>query len=130
MADKKNAKFFCENCGSEVGANARFCPKCGKFFASVRCPECGKLGSPSLFKKGCPRCHYAMTDEDIYGTSPAKTQDTADGLKHKLSRKSKKQIKEAFSRHEPSTQDAPSWLLITCMIVLAVIFAIVIYKCQ
>ena len=35
----KEAKFFCESCGSEVPRNSRVCPTCGKFFASVRCPH-------------------------------------------------------------------------------------------
>ena len=118
MTDKKSAKFFCENCGSEVGANARFCPKCGK------------LGSPSIFKNGCPRCHYAMTDNDIYSGSEKNENGTLDGREHKLSRKSKKKIKEAFAARKHSSQEAPSWLLITCMITLAVIFAVGIYKCQ
>ena len=43
MEKQKKAKYFCENCGSEVPAKAKFCPKCGKFFSSVRCPECSKV---------------------------------------------------------------------------------------
>ena len=42
---KKQAKFFCENCGEEVAQNARFCNKCGRFFSAVRCPQCGKLSN-------------------------------------------------------------------------------------
>ena len=38
---KAEAKFFCENCGTEVPGKARICPVCGKFFASVKCPKCG-----------------------------------------------------------------------------------------
>lgn len=56
---KKEAKFFCENCGEEVAQNARFCKKCGRFFSSVRCPKCGKVGSAHAFSKGCPQCGYA-----------------------------------------------------------------------
>ena len=41
----KEAKFFCESCGSEVPRKSRFCPVCGKFFASVRCPKCGHTGA-------------------------------------------------------------------------------------
>ena len=42
----KNQKprFFCENCNAEVKRDAKFCSKCGHFFASVRCPVCGKTG--------------------------------------------------------------------------------------
>ncbi|MCR5385642.1 MAG: zinc ribbon domain-containing protein [Treponema sp.] len=56
---KKQAKFFCENCGEEVPQNARFCKKCGRFFSAVRCPKCGKVGSAHSFTNGCPRCGYA-----------------------------------------------------------------------
>lgn len=55
----KKAKFFCENCNAEVDKNARFCTKCGKFFASVRCPKCGYTGSSHDFASGCPKCGYA-----------------------------------------------------------------------
>lgn len=56
---KKQAKFFCENCGEEVAQNARFCKKCGRFFSAVRCPACGKVGSAHAFVNGCPSCGYA-----------------------------------------------------------------------
>ncbi|MDE6719681.1 MAG: zinc ribbon domain-containing protein [Treponemataceae bacterium] len=60
---KKQAKFFCENCGAEVAQNARFCKKCGRFFSSVRCPVCGKTGSSNAFVNGCPSCGYAGKDK-------------------------------------------------------------------
>ncbi len=56
---KKQAKFYCENCGAEVAQNARFCNKCGRFFSKVRCPACGKTGSSNAFVNGCPSCGYA-----------------------------------------------------------------------
>ncbi len=59
-ASSKAATFFCESCGSEVPRKSKFCPACGKFFASVRCPECGKTGMSEDFKNGCPRCGYAV----------------------------------------------------------------------
>lgn len=69
MADaKKKAKFFCENCGAEVPQNAKMCRHCGRFFSSVRCPQCNETGSPSKFAKGCPACGYA------FGT-PQKTKN-------------------------------------------------------
>ncbi|MCR4579683.1 MAG: zinc ribbon domain-containing protein [Treponema sp.] len=58
--DPKEAKFFCESCGSEVPRKSKFCPTCGKFFASVKCPQCGKTGNPDEFKDGCPSCGYAV----------------------------------------------------------------------
>lgn len=60
---KKKAKFFCENCGHEVAEDAKVCRHCGKFFISVRCPKCGKVGSADIFKKGCPQCGYSMKDD-------------------------------------------------------------------
>ena len=55
----KQAKFFCENCGSEVPEKSKVCKTCGKFFISVRCPKCGATGTASEFKKGCTHCGYA-----------------------------------------------------------------------
>jgi hypothetical protein len=50
--------FYCESCGAEVKLNAKICPKCGRFFASVRCPACGHIGGESAFVRGCPACGY------------------------------------------------------------------------
>lgn len=61
----KEAKFFCESCGSEVPRNSRVCPTCGKFFASVRCPQCGRIGSNDDFKNGCPTCGYAVNPDSL-----------------------------------------------------------------
>jgi len=60
----KRSRFFCENCGGEVKANAKVCPHCGRFFSAVRCPVCGFTGESHLFVRGCPNCGYAgMEDE-------------------------------------------------------------------
>ena len=64
MNHKHGPKFFCEFCNTEVPLNARLCPKCGRFFASVHCPNCGHTGEHSAFKKGCPNCGYAMKTAD------------------------------------------------------------------
>jgi len=53
-------KFFCESCGAEVARNAKACPSCGKFFASVKCPACGFSGDTGIFRDGCPACGYAV----------------------------------------------------------------------
>ena len=58
----KNPRFFCENCGAEVPRNAKNCPKCGRYFASVRCPACDFTGEEALFKGGCPVCGYSSAD--------------------------------------------------------------------
>ncbi|MDR2522045.1 MAG: hypothetical protein LBC72_05805 [Spirochaetaceae bacterium] len=55
----KAPRFFCDNCHTCVPQNASRCPKCGRFFASIRCPKCGFLGDAGLFSKGCPRCGYS-----------------------------------------------------------------------
>ena len=57
----KPAKFFCENCGAEVPREAKMCRHCGRFFSSVRCPQCGTTGSPAKFASGCPNCGYAVS---------------------------------------------------------------------
>jgi ssDNA-binding Zn-finger/Zn-ribbon topoisomerase 1 len=56
----KKPRFFCGNCGTEVGRNAKTCPKCGRFFASIRCPKCNHSADDAAFKKGCPVCGYAI----------------------------------------------------------------------
>ncbi|MDR2210186.1 MAG: hypothetical protein LBO65_01770 [Spirochaetaceae bacterium] len=52
------ARFFCDHCGAEVRRNSDRCPRCGRIFALVRCPQCGFTGEEKLFKHGCPRCGY------------------------------------------------------------------------
>lgn len=110
-------KYFCENCGEEVAANARFCPHCGKFFAAVRCPSCGYMGSVNDFKNGCPRCHYAMSQEDIYG--PGQVPSFLKDKKQKA-KKSKKEKKAGGSARRPqgTGSDVPTWLMIVSIIVL------------
>ena len=63
----KEAKFFCESCGSEVPRSSKTCPVCGKFFASVRCPQCGRIGDNDTFKNGCPTCGYAINPDTLAG---------------------------------------------------------------
>jgi len=53
--------FFCENCGTEVPRDAKNCPKCGRHFASVRCPSCDFIGAEALFKNGCQICGYSSS---------------------------------------------------------------------
>lgn len=71
-------KFFCENCGKEVKRNARFCPHCGRIFASVRCPSCNFFGTSSQFANGCPKCGYAF-----HPTKEKKQADTSKKTKVK-----------------------------------------------
>ncbi len=111
-------KYFCENCGEEVAANARFCPHCGKFFAAVRCPSCGYMGSVNDFKNGCPRCHYAMSQEDIYG--PGQVPSFLQDKKQKKGKKAKKTRSIASRKKQGNiaSSDVPTWLLIVSLIVL------------
>jgi uncharacterized membrane protein YvbJ len=55
----RRPRFFCEGCGTEVSADAKSCPHCGKLFASMRCPRCGFCGEHGEFSRGCPNCGYA-----------------------------------------------------------------------
>jgi predicted RNA-binding Zn-ribbon protein involved in translation (DUF1610 family) len=71
----KRARFFCENCGAEVGRNAKQCPKCGKLFSSILCPSCGFSGEEFLFDKGCPLCGYSAPGS----TSPEKPKKAGSG---------------------------------------------------
>ena len=54
-------RFFCENCGAEVPRDEAKCPKCGRYFASVRCPSCDFVGEEALFRAGCPVCGYSAS---------------------------------------------------------------------
>ncbi|MDR2803296.1 MAG: hypothetical protein LBB22_03280 [Treponema sp.] len=56
---KKKPRFFCDGCGEEVSASAERCPRCGKFFAAIRCPSCGFSGDVETFRGGCPACGYS-----------------------------------------------------------------------
>jgi len=56
---KKSPRFFCDNCGFEVGHEVKACPYCGRFFASVRCPSCSFTGGEKMFLNGCPMCGYS-----------------------------------------------------------------------
>ena len=90
---KQNAKFFCENCGSEVPQNARMCRHCGRFFSSVRCPVCGTTGSNEKFVNGCPNCGYAVGKGKII-PPPAKEN-------HAVPRKTKKDFISAIDSRSP-----------------------------
>ncbi len=68
-------KFFCDNCGTQVDRNQLRCPHCGRYFKSVKCPNCGLAGSPDLFVDGCPSCGYAAENNGNsfeIGSAPVK----------------------------------------------------------
>jgi hypothetical protein len=56
----KRPHFYCESCGAEVSKAARVCPRCGRFFSSVKCPKCEYVGKADDFSSGCPVCGYAV----------------------------------------------------------------------
>lgn len=116
------AKFFCENCGSEVPRKSRFCPVCGKFFASVRCPKCGHTGASEDFKKGCPECGYAVNSN----VSLAQNKDSDDLFENHNESKNK----IILNKSNKSGQDGslPVWIYITSILVL-IILIICLYSC-
>jgi len=56
---KKKPRFFCDNCGYEVGSEVKVCPYCARIFASIRCPACDYSGPDRMFQNGCPMCGYS-----------------------------------------------------------------------
>ncbi len=121
MTNKKKAKFFCENCGSEVPDNAKFCKKCGKFFISVRCPSCGKTGNSKDFKKGCPACGYAQ--KNMISTF-SKTQNNSIALQHIFSQAS------GSLKNKKNTKDSslPLWIYLFTFGMLLIVM-IGLYTC-
>lgn len=125
MKDKK-AKFFCENCGSEVPENARMCKNCGKFFISVRCPACGATGKQEDFEAGCPVCGYA---ENKNGTKS--TSNIEKSQNNKKTKIFSHHFRGASKSHTSISQDSslPLWIyIITFAIFVVVIFFVI--KCQ
>ncbi|MDR0551561.1 MAG: hypothetical protein LBG72_06045 [Spirochaetaceae bacterium] len=58
---------------------AERCPKCGRYFASIRCPKCGYLGGNSDFSNGCPQCGYSSSPK---ANAAAHVQRTAGRSPH------------------------------------------------
>ena len=120
----KEAKFFCENCGSEVPRKSRFCPVCGKFFASVRCPKCGHTGASEDFKKGCPECGYAVNSN----VSLAQNKDSDDLFENHNESKNKIILNKSKSNKSGQDGSLPVWIYITSILVL-IIWIICLYSC-
>ncbi len=111
---RKKAKFFCEFCGNEVKQNDKVCTYCGKFFASVRCPNCGKTGRTEEFTNGCPACGYA-----VHGSSSF-------GGRRRFGTRSKLGLSSVKGKYTEAS--LPFWIYI---VVIAVLIALVIglYGC-
>jgi hypothetical protein len=125
---KQHAKFFCENCGTEVPENARVCRNCGRFFSSVRCPKCGASGQASLFDKGCPVCGYAVNNTGTVSYTAGFEGKT----KRRLSAAEKKKIAGAFRFRQESTRSGvhgdnslPVWIYVITVCILAAVLAAV-----
>lgn len=124
---KKNARFFCENCQTEVKGNARFCGHCGRFFAAVKCPSCGKTGASHTFKNGCPQCGYAV------GSSNSSSTEKSNSFSNDKNSSSKKSSNNGFSlsklfgnsnskREKRYSEDSlPLWIYLVAVIFLVVI---------
>ena len=128
----KEAKFFCESCGSEVPRNSKVCPTCGKFFASVRCPQCGRIGSNEDFRNGCPTCGYAVNPDTgmahgnysfagINGSDSGKSRYGTRGLLG-LSRRSNN------SKSGYVESGLPIWVYIVSLLILAAL-CVGLYSC-
>lgn len=109
---KQTARFFCENCNSEVGRDDKVCARCGHFFESVRCPQCGMMGDPSQFRTGCPQCGYAM-DLSEFGIS------SSGGSKARKKGRAKGAASRAAGREDP----LPAWLYVLPAVVLVAVVA-------
>ena len=96
---KKKPRFFCDNCGYEVGSEVKACPYCGRFFASVRCPSCTYSGPDRMFQNGCPMCGYSTSS------------DSNEIVESKIKKK----------KYRPSAEPLPSWVLIAAFIGLGVV---------
>lgn len=107
---KQHARFFCEYCQTEVKSNARFCSKCGKFFAAVLCPKCGKTGPVQMFTNGCPKCGYALPKNPI----------TYSGKKNSSSSNGKSFF-SLFERKNYSEDSLPTWIYIAAVVFLCLI---------
>ena len=129
MKAKQKAKFFCENCGAEVPADAHMCKNCGRFFSSVRCPNCGASGSASKFAKGCPVCGYA-TDSGTFNIE-AYSEEEKEEVRRRLSTAEQKKINGAFAAYERKRARGagsalPLWVYAVTLAVLAAVIAAVV----
>lgn len=126
---KKHARFFCENCQTEVKGNARFCGHCGRFFAAVKCPACGKTGASHTFAHGCPNCGYAVGSSKSSNDKENSFQENSK-INKKNSRKkfNFQKIFSGFDKNDSSkkySEDSlPLWIYLVAIIFLVVILVV------
>ena len=117
-SNQKEAKFFCQCCGAEVPRKSKFCPKCGKFFASVLCPNCGHTGKTEDFINGCPECGYAVNGSS--GSSGAKAEPAANQTKNIKFKRNRLYIPMGNKKSKASGDSSlPLWIYVLCLVVLA-----------
>ena len=131
----KQAKFYCEYCDSEVPAKAKFCPKCGHFFLSVRCPACGKTGSHEEFENGCPQCGYAFSGspEEFKKSKKNNTVSPLNTLKNgqRTGRGYSQDYSDYSSPRKMKSDDAlPLWVYLMTFTVFAGIVVFIITQCR
>lgn len=107
----RRSRFFCENCGTEVRADAKVCRSCGRFFSSVRCPKCLYTDDARMFLHGCPRCGYAG------GVGPAEAQTDADWEIVSV---------DGQPGYTRPRRDIPGWVWYVAAAVLTVAFAVLV----
>jgi len=107
----KKPRFFCDNCGSEVGPNAKACQTCGRYFASVRCPACGYTADEASFKNGCPSCGYSAPPGS-----------------NKLSAEKPAAKKNAGRHHLGPTGKLPLWIYILSIGAFVCVCALLLHK--
>ena len=134
MAKQKQAKFFCEFCDSEVPAKAKFCPKCGHFFLSVRCPVCGKTGSHEEFENGCPQCGYAFNgspEEFKQSQKNAQKSENKDLNIRNVSKRRSAGRKWISPQYNKKNDDSlPLWIYAATFLVFAGILIFIINQCR
>jgi predicted RNA-binding Zn-ribbon protein involved in translation (DUF1610 family) len=111
MKKKKKPRFYCDSCGTEVAASANCCPRCGKFFSSIRCPKCFWTGDQEAFANGCPNCGYSTP-----GTGNRAKAGAAGQLKSGSS----------ANRRGNSPVAMPSWFYIAAISFFVLIFALLL----
>ncbi len=126
MKENKKARFFCESCDTEVVGDAKFCPNCGRFFSSVRCPACELTGEHFLFENGCPACGYAM-DGSPFDTSLTPNQRRKAYRKQQNTRNKKNRASGApysltsVPKKRSSDDPLPIWIYAICIVLLVVV---------